>query len=140
VSRLVGGGWVQVVKDSAKERLSSGAASEKQVAAVLAEAEGLRRLVKLKGRELHNIRRLAHEVLLQRSDVETFLLSSLYHVRPAAMHSSRLRHPAFLGACCLALLYLCVSPSESWTHVPCSPMYCCIAVECISCVVMGMLA
>jgi len=46
-----------------------------------AECEALRRLVKLKTRELKNVRRLAQEVLLQRSDVETFLLSSLHHVR-----------------------------------------------------------
>ena len=41
----------------------------------------MRRLVKLKTRELKNVRRLAQEVLLQRSDVETFLLSSLHQVR-----------------------------------------------------------
>ena len=35
---------------------------------------------RLKTQELKNIRRLAHEVLLQRSDVETFLLSSLKQV------------------------------------------------------------
>jgi hypothetical protein len=43
--------------------------------------EALRRLIKLKTRELRNVRRLAQEVLLQRSDVETFLLSSLHAVR-----------------------------------------------------------
>lgn len=52
-----------------------------QVADAQAEAEALRRLVKLKTRELKNIRRLAQEVLLQRSDVESFLLSSLHTVR-----------------------------------------------------------
>ncbi|KAF5827731.1 hypothetical protein DUNSADRAFT_164 [Dunaliella salina] len=46
-----------------------------------AEMDALRRLVKLKTRELKNTRRLAQEVLLQRSDVETFLLSSLHLVR-----------------------------------------------------------
>ena len=35
---------------------------------------------RLKTQELKNIRRLAHEVLLQRSDVETFLVSSLKQV------------------------------------------------------------
>ena len=53
----------------------------RQVTDAQAEVEALRRLVKLKTRELKNIRRLAQEVLLQRSDVETFLLSSLHHVR-----------------------------------------------------------
>lgn len=52
-----------------------------QVAEAQAEVEALRRLVKLKTRELKNTRRLAQEVLLQRSDVETFLLSSLHTVR-----------------------------------------------------------
>lgn len=37
--------------------------------------------MQLKMKEAKNIRRLAHEVLLQRSDVETFFVSSLQHVR-----------------------------------------------------------
>lgn len=37
--------------------------------------------VQLKSKECKNIRRLAQEVLLQRSDVEIFFLSSLEHVR-----------------------------------------------------------
>lgn len=41
------------------------------------ECKALRQLVRLKAHELRNIRRLAQEVLLQRGDVETFLLSSL---------------------------------------------------------------
>jgi hypothetical protein len=52
-----------------------------QVSEAGAEVEALRRLIKLKTRELRNVRRLAQEVLLQRSDVETFLLSSLHAVR-----------------------------------------------------------
>eukprot|EP00976_Prorocentrum_cordatum_P089659 1187811-Prorocentrum_minimum.AAC.1 len=45
------------------------------------EQDGLRRLLKLKTRELNNIRRLAQEVVRQRSDVETFLIDSLSFVR-----------------------------------------------------------
>jgi len=45
------------------------------------EVDGLRRLLKLKTRELNNIRRLAQEVVRQRSDVETFLIDSLSFVR-----------------------------------------------------------
>ena len=52
-----------------------------KVTEATAEADALRRLVKLKTRELKNVRRLAQEVLLQRSDVETFLLSSLHIAR-----------------------------------------------------------
>lgn len=40
------------------------------------------RCCRLKTQELKNIRRLAQEVLLQRSDVETFLVSSLKQVTP----------------------------------------------------------
>lgn len=52
-----------------------------QIAEAEQEQEALRRLVKLKSRELKNIRRLAHEVLLQRSDVEIFLVSALKQVQ-----------------------------------------------------------
>eukprot|EP00873_Tetraselmis_striata_P041509 jgi/Tetstr1/461773/TSEL_006861.t1 len=52
-----------------------------QIAESEQEQEALRRLVKLKSRELKNIRRLAHEVLLQRSDVESFLVSALKQVQ-----------------------------------------------------------
>lgn len=37
--------------------------------------------MQLKMKEAKNVRRLAQEVLLQRSDVETFFISSLQHVR-----------------------------------------------------------
>ena len=46
----------------------------------------------MKARELANVRRLAHEVLLQRSDVETFLVSSIRQVRPTCMLPLMLRH------------------------------------------------
>lgn len=42
-------------------------------------------LIRLKTQELKNIRRLSHEVLLQRSDIETFLVSSLKQVTVRAM-------------------------------------------------------
>ena len=45
--------------------------------------------MKLKTRELKSIRRLAQEVLLQRSDVETFLLSSLHQVRGMCVWTRR---------------------------------------------------
>jgi hypothetical protein len=42
------------------------------------EAEALRRLLRLKARELKTLRRLGQEALLQRSEVEIFLVSSLH--------------------------------------------------------------
>ena len=45
---------------------------------------------RLKTQELKNIRRLAHEVLVQRSDVETFLVSSLKQVRSCMPAGQRL--------------------------------------------------
>ncbi|KAG2441078.1 hypothetical protein HXX76_003931 [Chlamydomonas incerta] len=71
----------QVVSDFDRERQANAKATAAALADVQAESEALRRLVKLKTRELKNVRRLAQEVLLQRSDVEAFLLSSLHAVR-----------------------------------------------------------
>lgn len=49
------------------------------------EAEGdiaaLRRLAKARGRALHRVRAMAHDVLRQRSEVEAFLVSSIRMVR-----------------------------------------------------------
>ncbi len=39
------------------------------------------RLLKLRTKELNHVRNLAHQVLLQRSEVEAFLLSSIQQVR-----------------------------------------------------------
>eukprot|EP00197_Chlamydomonas_leiostraca_P014815 CAMPEP_0202874320 /NCGR_PEP_ID=MMETSP1391-20130828/25171_1 /ASSEMBLY_ACC=CAM_ASM_000867 /TAXON_ID=1034604 /ORGANISM="Chlamydomonas leiostraca, Strain SAG 11-49" /LENGTH=436 /DNA_ID=CAMNT_0049555731 /DNA_START=78 /DNA_END=1384 /DNA_ORIENTATION=+ len=75
------GSLAQIMADSERERQALLANTATQVAEARAEGEALRRLVKLKTRELKNVRRLAQEVLLQRSDVETFLLSSLHTVR-----------------------------------------------------------
>ncbi|KAG2495413.1 hypothetical protein HYH03_006360 [Edaphochlamys debaryana] len=75
------GSLQQVVTDFDRERQASAKAAAAALTDVQAEAEALRRLVKLKTRELKNVRRLAQEVLLQRSDVEAFLLSSLHAVR-----------------------------------------------------------
>lgn len=71
----------QVIQDFERERQAIQRTTQSQIADSQAESEALRRLVKLKTRELKNIRRLAQEVLLQRSDVETFLLSSLHIAR-----------------------------------------------------------
>ncbi|KAK9829645.1 hypothetical protein WJX72_007066 [[Myrmecia] bisecta] len=71
----------QVMKDFAAERQRLIHQTTKKLEEAETERAALRRLIKLKTRELKNIRRLAHEVLMQRGDVETFLISSLKHVR-----------------------------------------------------------
>lgn len=45
------------------------------------DADGLRRLLRLKNKELRNLRRLAQTVLDQRTDVEQFFLDALAHVK-----------------------------------------------------------
>ncbi|DBB12993.1 hypothetical protein WJX82_004975 [Trebouxia sp. C0006] len=71
----------QVLADFDAERQMLLQNSGQQLAEAQAESNSLKRLIKLKTQELKNIRRLSHEVLLQRSDVETFLVSSLKQVR-----------------------------------------------------------
>jgi len=71
----------QVVADMERERKILNEQSANNIDEATSEKEGLKRLVKLKTQELKNIRKLAQEVLVQRSDVESFLVSSLYQVR-----------------------------------------------------------
>lgn len=85
-----------------KERQEILKSTETQIADAAAETEALRRLVKLKTRELKNIRRLAQEVLLQRSDVETFLLSSLHMVRGGSQLGLPTPQGLPLGWACLS--------------------------------------
>ncbi|QDZ23483.1 basal body-orientation factor [Chloropicon primus] len=54
---------------------------EKEKRELQSELEMSRRALKLKTRELKNIRKLAREVLMQRSNVENFLISSLTTVK-----------------------------------------------------------
>ena len=54
---------------------------EKERRELQSEIEMCRRALKLKTRELKNIRKLAREVLMQRSNVENFLISSLTAVK-----------------------------------------------------------
>jgi F0F1-type ATP synthase membrane subunit b/b' len=84
----------QLMEDFENERVGILRTTQSQVSDAQAEAEALRRLVKLKTRELKNVRRLAQEVLLQRSDVEAFLLSSLHTVRREVERGSLLPQSA----------------------------------------------
>lgn len=62
-----------------KEAMTKKSVQEKKT--LEQERESLKRLLELKTRELKNIRKLAREVLVQRSNIETFLISSLSLVR-----------------------------------------------------------
>ncbi|CAK4613987.1 unnamed protein product [Aphanomyces euteiches] len=55
--------------------------TEKELDDVSVDAEGLRKLVKLKNKELRNMKRLAQTILDQRTDVEQFFLDSLELVK-----------------------------------------------------------
>ncbi|KAF8055841.1 MOV10L1 [Scenedesmus sp. PABB004] len=68
----------QLLADFAQERAAVVARAQGQVTAAAGEVHALRRLLRLKGRELARLRRLGQEALLQRTEVETFLLSSLH--------------------------------------------------------------
>lgn len=69
-----------MLSDFARERAGVVARAQAQVSAAGGEVDALRRLLRLKGRELQQLRRLAQQVLLQRTEVEIFLLSSLHQV------------------------------------------------------------
>lgn len=71
----------QVLSDFASERASVVAAASSQVSEAAGKVDALHRLLRLKGRELQQLRQLGQEVLQQRSEVEIFLLSSLHQVR-----------------------------------------------------------
>jgi hypothetical protein len=71
----------QVVQQASRERAALQAAAQEKVSEAEQESEALRKMVKLKTHELRRVRRLAQEVLLQRSDVETFLVASLHKVK-----------------------------------------------------------
>lgn len=71
---------LQVLADFAAERAAVVTRAQAQVTSSSSEVDALRRLLRLKGRELQQLRKLGQEVLLQRCEVEIFLLSSLHQV------------------------------------------------------------
>lgn len=71
-----------MLSDFAQERAAVVSRAQAQVSSAGSEVDALRRLLRLKGRELQQLRRLGQEVLLQRTEVEIFLLSSLHQVSP----------------------------------------------------------
>lgn len=75
-----------------KDSIREGAAGDN--AAALAEADGLRRALALKSKELEHVRRLGREVLAQRSMCERFLIDSINIVRREVAEDQRLRLPS----------------------------------------------
>jgi hypothetical protein len=103
---------MQVLADFAAERASVVSAATAQVNAAGSEVEALRRLLRLKGRELQQLRHLAQEVLLQRSEVEIFLLSSLHQVRDISPTT-----PSGFPTPCYTLFQICLSHPVSLHQV-----------------------
>lgn len=56
------------------------------------DVDGLRRLLKLKNKELRNLRRLAQTILDQRTDVEQFFLDALEHVKREIQAERKRQH------------------------------------------------
>ncbi|ETV71894.1 hypothetical protein H257_13025 [Aphanomyces astaci] len=67
----------QVVHEFEKEKQLLTTKTEKELDDVSLDADGLRKLLKLKNKELRNMKRLAQTILDQRTDVEQFFLDSL---------------------------------------------------------------
>lgn len=59
---------------------------------LLLDLDGLRKLLRLKNRELRNLRRLAQTILNQRTDVEQFCLDSLEHVKHEIERERKEKH------------------------------------------------
>ncbi|ETV97626.1 hypothetical protein, variant 2 [Aphanomyces invadans] len=71
----------QVVHAFEKEKVLLATKTEKELDDVSLDADGLRKLLKLKNKELRNMKRLAQTILDQRTDVEQFFLDSLDMVK-----------------------------------------------------------
>lgn len=71
----------QVVRDFEKERELDAVKSKQQVEELEVANTGLKQLLKLKNRELKNIRKLAQTILDQRTEVEQYFLEALEQVK-----------------------------------------------------------
>ncbi|KAF0686037.1 Aste57867_22131 [Aphanomyces stellatus] len=71
----------QVVHEFEKEKHVLTTKTEKELDDVSLDADGLRKLLKLKNKELRNMKRLSQTILDQRTDVEQFFLDSLEIVK-----------------------------------------------------------
>ncbi|TYZ51472.1 hypothetical protein PybrP1_010606 [[Pythium] brassicae (nom. inval.)] len=68
------------------------AKSGRELEELALDADGLRRLLRLKNKELRNLRRLAQTVLDQRTDVEQFFLDALEHVKRELQNERTRQH------------------------------------------------
>eukprot|EP00164_Ancoracysta_twista_P001657 GFYU01002176.1.p1 GENE.GFYU01002176.1~~GFYU01002176.1.p1 ORF type:complete len:499 (+),score=186.02 GFYU01002176.1:200-1696(+) len=71
----------QVVRDFERERENMKMKQSKDKEEARIESSGLRHLVKLRTKELQNIKKLAQVILAQRTDLEDFFLQALDHVK-----------------------------------------------------------
>jgi hypothetical protein len=103
---------MQVLSDFAAERCRVVGGAQAQVSAARSETDALRRLLRIKGREVARLRQLAQQVLLQRSEVEIFLLSSLQQVRAWGQDGRRshrkVQGRALLVCACSGVECVCV--------------------------------
>ncbi|KAL4434248.1 hypothetical protein ABPG75_000689 [Micractinium tetrahymenae] len=74
-------GLARMAAEFESEKAALEAGLRAQLADAAAEQNALRRLLQVRTKELRQVRRLAQEVLLQRSEVEAFLVSSIQQVR-----------------------------------------------------------
>jgi len=86
----------QVVKEYERKAQLAADAHERRARDLELEASGMRGLLKLKAKELANVKRLAQLILEKRNEVETFLLESIEEVSGcrAQAHLARERPPA----------------------------------------------
>lgn len=70
-----------VVQDFERESGATKTASSKQLAELQLELQGLRQLVKMKNKELNNVKKLAEIILQKRTEVEQFLLEAMEQVK-----------------------------------------------------------
>merc|ERR1711865_443847 len=71
----------QVVRDFEKEHELRAEKMRKELEEATLDAAGLRQLVKLKNKELRNIKKLAQTILDQRTEVEQYFLEALEQVK-----------------------------------------------------------
>ncbi|OQS00781.1 hypothetical protein ACHHYP_02688 [Achlya hypogyna] len=79
----------QVVSTFEKEKHALTTKTEKELDDVSLDADGLRKLLKLKNKELRTMKRLAQTILDQRTDVEQFFLDSLEVVKEQLVDERR---------------------------------------------------
>lgn len=91
--RSLEGSLSQIVKEYERKAQLAADSHERQVRELELESSGMRQLLKLKSKELANVKRLAQLILEKRNEVETFLLESIEEVKVRA-HSAAPSAPA----------------------------------------------